>query len=61
MEPVTFSINSAADERGKVTFVNDFDMTDVKRSYVVKNTLLKTVRAWHGHRNEKKMGNRTKR
>lgn len=30
MEPVTFSINSAADERGKVTFVNDFDMTDVK-------------------------------
>ena len=29
-------------------------MTDVKRSYVVTNTLLKTVRAWHGHRNEKK-------
>ena len=54
MEPILFSINSSSDDRGKVTFVNDFDMTDVKRSYVVTNTLLKTVRAWHGHRNEKK-------
>ena len=54
MEPISFPINSSADERGKVTFVNDFDMTDVKRSYVVTNKLVKTVRAWHGHRNEKK-------
>ena len=54
MEPISFPINSSADERGKVTFVNDFDMTDVKRSYVVTNKLVKTVRAWHVHRNEKK-------
>ena len=54
MEPISFPINSSADERGKVTFVNDFDMADVKRSYVVTNKLVKTVRAWHGHRNEKK-------
>jgi dTDP-4-dehydrorhamnose 3,5-epimerase-like enzyme len=54
MEPISFPINSSTDERGKVTFVNDFDMTDVKRSYVVTNKLVKTVRAWHGHRNEKK-------
>lgn len=54
MEPISFPINSSADERGQVTFVNDFDMTDVKRSYVVTNTLVKTVRAWHGHQNEKK-------
>ena len=61
MEPISFPINSSADERGQVTFVNDFDMTDVKRSYVITNTLVKTVRAWHGHQNEKKMGNCTKR
>ena len=54
MEPISFPINSSADERGQVTFVNDFDMTDVKRSYVVQNKLLKTVRAWHGLQNEKK-------
>jgi dTDP-4-dehydrorhamnose 3,5-epimerase len=53
MEPILFPINSSSDERGQVTFVNDFDMTDVKRSYVVTNTLVKTVRAWHGHQNEK--------
>ena len=38
MEPILFPINSSADERGQVIFVNDFDMTDVKRSYVVTNT-----------------------
>lgn len=54
MKPALFSINSSSDERGKVSFVNDFDMTDIKRSYVVTNTLTKTVRAWHGHLNEKK-------
>ena len=54
MDPISFSIKSSKDERGRVTFVNDFDMTEVKRSYVVTNTLLKTVRAWHGHVSEKK-------
>ena len=43
MDPISFSIKSSKDHRGKVTFVNDFDMTEVKRSYVVTNTLLKTV------------------
>ena len=54
MDPISFPIKSSVDQRGKVTYINDFDMTEVKRSYVVSNTLLKTVRAWHGHISEKK-------
>lgn len=44
---------TAMDNRGKVTFVNDFDMTDVKRFYVVENWG-GIVRAWHGHKKEAK-------
>jgi dTDP-4-dehydrorhamnose 3,5-epimerase-like enzyme len=54
MEPNSFPIQSSSDHRGKVTFVNDFDMTDVKRTYTVSNKLVKTVRAWHRHQNEQK-------
>lgn len=54
MEPKLFQINMSSDHRGKVVFSNDFDMSEIKRSYVVTNTLQKTVRAWHGHISEQK-------
>lgn len=42
------------DKRGKVTFVNDFNFSNVKRFYVVDNGKKGLVRAWHGHKNETK-------
>ncbi len=40
------------DDRGSVSFVNGFDMSDVKRFYEVSNHRLNFVRAWHGHKKE---------
>lgn len=44
----------AVDDRGIVSFVNDFDFKGVKRYYMVQNHAKGFVRAWHGHRNEGK-------
>ena len=44
----------AVDDRGSLSFVNDFDFSGVKRFYQVKNLDTKTVRAWHGHLKEGK-------
>ena len=46
--------DSAVDDRGKLQFCNSFDMTDVKRFYVVSNHTAPFVRAWHAHKHEMK-------
>ncbi len=45
---------SHEDERGKLIFFNDFDMSAVKRFYLIEHSHVTTVRAWQGHRKEKK-------
>lgn len=45
--------NLHRDERGIVRFVNDFDMTHVKRMYCIEPKL-GVVRAWQGHKIETK-------
>ena len=52
--PVLFSGDVAVDDRGEVSFVNDFDFEGVKRFYTVKNHRRGFVRAWHAHRREAK-------
>jgi len=42
------------DERGTVTFFNDFDMTPVKRQYSIVPADALIVRAWQGHAVENK-------
>ena len=42
------------DDRGYVTFVNDFNFQNVKRFYQVENHEAGFIRAWHGHVNEGK-------
>ena len=42
------------DDRGEVSFVNDFRFEGVKRFYAVSNHQQGFVRAWHGHRHEAK-------
>ena len=42
------------DERGAVSFVNDFQFDQVKRFYTVRNHRSPFIRAWHGHKKEGK-------
>lgn len=42
------------DHRGQVRFVNDFDMKDVKRFYLIKNSDLDFVRGWRAHKIEQR-------
>ena len=44
----------AVDDRGRLSFCNDFDMARVRRFYVVSNHQPGFVRAWHAHRQETK-------
>src|SRR5688500_9160597 len=44
----------AVDDRGQVTFINDFDFAGVKRFYMVSNHRQGFVRAWHAHKKEAK-------
>lgn len=42
------------DDRGVVSFINDFKFDTVKRRYLVKNHGIGFIRAWHGHMKEGK-------
>lgn len=44
----------AIDERGKVTFCNDFNFRNVKRFYLLENSSTDIIRAFHGHLKEEK-------
>jgi len=54
MEPRLIKGGVAVDDRGKVSFVNDFDFEGVKRFYAVENHSRGFIRAWHAHRREAK-------
>jgi len=44
----------SVDDRGFLRYVNNFDMSKIKRFYQVDNFDLNTVRAFHGHMKEEK-------
>ncbi|HVA06827.1 MAG TPA: dTDP-4-dehydrorhamnose 3,5-epimerase family protein [Acidimicrobiales bacterium] len=44
----------SADDRGRVYFVNELDLSGFRRMYFVENFSVGTVRAWHAHRHERK-------
>ena len=44
----------AEDHRGHIRFVNDFEMTQVKRFYIIKNKDTDLVRGWRAHRIEQR-------
>ena len=44
----------AIDDRGQISFCNDFVMTGIKRFYLVSNHRSEFIRAWHGHKEESK-------
>jgi len=45
---------SFEDSRGKLIFYNDFDLSEVKRFYLIEHPNIDTVRAWQGHQREQK-------
>jgi len=51
-----FLINGgvSVDERGTISFVNDFNFPKIKRFYMVYTGKKGAVRAWHGHKKEAK-------
>jgi dTDP-4-dehydrorhamnose 3,5-epimerase-like enzyme len=53
-QPVLIRGSIAVDDRGSLSFVNDFNFQDVKRFYIVSNHRAGFVRAWHAHRHEAK-------
>ena len=42
------------DHRGTLSFINDFDMSPIKRMYAITHESIDVVRAWQGHRIESK-------
>ena len=44
----------AIDDRGSLSFVNDFNFANIKRFYMVENHQQGFVRAWHAHKKEMK-------
>lgn len=44
----------AVDDRGSLLFVNDLDLANYRRFYMVENHAAGFIRAWHGHRLEGK-------
>ncbi|MGJ1436898.1 WxcM-like domain-containing protein [Sphingobacterium siyangense] len=44
----------ASDERGDIRFINDFDMSLVKRFYIIRNRDIDLIRGWRGHRSEQR-------
>src|SRR5690606_18659464 len=44
----------AEDHRGSIRFVNEFDMSAVKRFYIIENKDTETIRGWRAHRIEQR-------
>lgn len=42
------------DERGKLLFNNELNLSEVKRMYIIQNKDLEVKRAWQGHQIEKR-------
>lgn len=54
LSPRIIQGDSATDDRGVLHFINDFDVSQTRRFYVVKNHSAGFIRAWHGHKYEGK-------
>lgn len=53
-EPKIIQGGTYEDERGKLSFVNDFDLSEVRRYYTIEHPDTSVIRAWQGHKKEQK-------
>lgn len=44
----------SVDHRGQISHVNDLDMSEIERFYVIHQNDTSIIRAWHAHQHEKK-------
>lgn len=42
------------DKRGQIRYVNEFDMTKIRRFYLIKNSDHKIIRGWRAHKVEER-------
>lgn len=54
MQPKIIKGNHHTDDRGTLTFNNDFNALGIKRIYSIENKSLDFVRAWQGHQIEQR-------
>ena len=52
--PFIISGGKYQDSRGSISFVNDFKFEEVKRFYIIEHQDTSVIRAWQGHKAEKK-------
>lgn len=52
--PKIIAGNCHKDHRGLLFFNNDFDMTNIKRMYVIENNSIHLIRGWQGHKIEQR-------
>ena len=52
--PKVIKGNSHKDDRGALTYNNQFDLTAVKRIYIIDNATLNIKRGWQGHKIEQR-------
>lgn len=50
MEPKIIQGGKFSDQRGSISYVNDFSFTDIERFYVISNSQENPIRAWQGHK-----------
>ena len=53
-EPVLIQGGLAVDDRGQITFANEFSFEKIRRFYMVENFSTEVIRAFHGHMREDK-------
>lgn len=54
MIPAITKGDSHTDSRGTLFYNNDFDLSAIKRMYVIENQIIDFVRAWQGHQIEQR-------
>ena len=46
--------NNFCDQRGLLLYFNEFDLTPIKRFYIIEHFVVDVIRAWQGHKLETK-------
>ncbi|WP_282629968.1 WxcM-like domain-containing protein [Empedobacter sedimenti] len=54
MNDLIFEGKKHEDERGIITFNNEFDASEIKRIYTIENHSLDFIRGWQGHKVEQR-------
>lgn len=50
MIPKIIQGGNFSDYRGTISYVNDFNFTDIQRFYIISNSEENPIRAWQGHK-----------